>query len=144
MTATLVALTCQGCGTVLSKPNGTFNGKPISDWWAQDCNSMCMTCRYDPSIATKAVARRTDPQTSWDAARSVGDLRASQAEVYALFTQPLTDEEMIATAALAGVKQSESGLRTRRSELVTLGLLQDTGLRGVTANNRQSIKWGLT
>lgn len=86
--------------------------------------------------------RATDPQTSWDAAMTTwSELRETQQAVLALFDCPMTDEEMIARAQSAGVKQSTSGLRTRRSELVDLGFLHDSGERGLTQNNRTSIKW---
>ena len=44
----------------------------------------------------RAVARRTDPQTSWDAARSVKKIRASQRTIYHLLLKhgPMIDEEI--------------------------------------------------
>lgn len=91
-----------------------------------------------------AVARTTDPSTSWAAAASVRNIRRSQTEVLALITEPLTDEEIQKKAAAAGVKQSVSGLRTRRSELVDLGLVEDSGLRATTKAGRQSVRWQRT
>lgn len=44
----------------------------------------------------RAVARRTDPQTSWDAARSVKLIRDSQRKIYDLLMKhgPMIDEEI--------------------------------------------------
>jgi hypothetical protein len=93
-----------------------------------------------------AVARATDPETSWDAADSVKDIRKSQEQVLKIFRRhgPLSDEAMIHKASIAGVMQSHSGLRTRRNELVTLGLLKDSGRRGKTMSNRSTTIWELT
>ena len=43
-----------------------------------------------------AVARRSDPQTSWDAARSVKMIRDSQRKIYNLLVEygPMIDEEI--------------------------------------------------
>lgn len=87
-----------------------------------------------------AVARRTDPGTSWEAARSVTGIRESQAEVLALFREhgPMTDEE--ARARYRG-KQSLSGFRTRRAELVDRGLIRDTNERRGMTTGRRAVVW---
>lgn len=41
-------------------------------------------------------------------------------------------------------QQSSSGLRTRRSELVTQGLVRDSGLRSRTPSNRIAVMWEIT
>lgn len=91
--------------------------------------------------------RHADPQTSHDAAASTTEdrLRESQQAVLDLFTTrgDMSDEGLLQAAQEAGVKQSESGLRTRRSELVGLGLLVDTGARTRTVNDRQTVVWGV-
>lgn len=90
-----------------------------------------------------AVARSTDPQTSWDAARSISSarLRASQVYVLTLFKElgPMTDESLLECAE-RGV-QSPSGLRTRRAELVELGLLRDSERRARLRSGRWAIVW---
>lgn len=88
-------------------------------------------------------ARRTDPQTSWDAAKSVANLRISQQAIYALLERygPLTDEEIHRKLL---VPLSPSGARTRRKELVDLDLVRDSGERGRTASGRKTIKWEVT
>jgi hypothetical protein len=92
-----------------------------------------------------AVARATDPETSWAAANSVKDIRKSQEQVLQMFRRygPLTDEALIARASIAGIAQSHSGLRTRRNELVTLGFLKDSGERGKTLSGRSTTIWEL-
>ena len=89
-----------------------------------------------------AVARRSDPDTSWEAARSVDHIRESQAEVLALFQHhgPMTDE--MARSLYHG-KQSLSGFRTRRSELVDQGRLVDTGRRARGSTGRRMILWSV-
>jgi len=90
----------------------------------------------------RAVARAGDPQTSWDAARSVRDIRASQSEVLRLFVArgAMTDEQV---AERYSGFQSPSGLRTRRAELVALGRLRDTGHRIVGRSGRRMIVWDI-
>jgi hypothetical protein len=92
----------------------------------------------------RAHARSTDPATSHAAAASLPDLRASEIEVLGLFAHVgsrLTDEQLIARARAAGLTQSDSGLRTRRSELVDLAYVQDSGVRELTATGRRTISW---
>ena len=88
-------------------------------------------------------ARNTDPETSHEAAKSLGDLRPRQRAVVRVFERwgQLTDGEL--RHLYDGPAQSDSGLRTRRSELVALGVLFDTGSRRVTGSGRKSIVWGL-
>lgn len=94
-----------------------------------------------------AHARRSDPETSKAAASSVRRIRESQADVLTVIRNygPLSDEELIqkyrGALALGAVRQSDSGIRTRRSELVALGVVVDSGLRGKTASNRQTVLW---
>lgn len=93
----------------------------------------------------KAVARRTDPGTSWEAAHSLKaeKIRESQREVLRLFRDrgPMTDTRLIEIADQMNVKQSPSGLRTRRSELVTQGFLVDSERRDILPSGRRSIIW---
>ena len=90
---------------------------------------------FDPA------ARATDPDTSWQAARSVGELRPRQAAVLELLADHdgLTDEDI--ARLYVGPRQSPSGLRTRRRELVDMGLVVDSGRRGVTVSGRSTIVW---
>jgi hypothetical protein len=106
-----------------------------------------------PDLFESAHARRIDPTTSHQAAASVTDLTLKQHDVYAIFlkykrggSDGLTDEEMIEyyNDDRNVSVQSESGLRTRRSELVTKGKLVDSGERRKTKSGRNSIVWKLT
>lgn len=91
-----------------------------------------------------AVARRTDPSTSWEAARSVTGIRKSQLDVLDTFRYgPMTDEE--AWSVYEGIphrrRQSVSGFRTRRAELVKARLIEDSGERRVGSTGRRMIVW---
>lgn len=102
--------------------------------------------QHDPH----AVARRGDPSTSWEAADSVTGIRESQRIVLATLrrTGPLTDEQLLDKVTdalrngyLEAYRISPSGCRTRRAELVALGLVRDTGRRDLTASGRHTIVW---
>ena len=92
---------------------------------------------------TEAPTRHTDPQTSVDAAASVGSLKDNQAEVLLLLCDygPMSHGQLIEAAAERGVKQSESGLRTRCDELAKIGLVVDSGQRAKTEHGRDTIVW---
>jgi hypothetical protein len=99
----------------------------------------------DPAPA--AHARRADPETSHAAAASLtpGTLRASQAEVLTILRQgPMHDQRIAQTALAWHSKQSPSGLRTRRAELVAAGLVEDSGRREILPSGRSSVVWRLT
>ena len=100
--------------------------------------------RWDePGHWTRRV-RTTDPVTSREAAQSVQNtLRESQSELLRLLRESgaLTDEEIELRAANAGIRQSVSGLRTRRSELVRLNLVRDSGKTKMLASGRRAIVW---
>lgn len=96
------------------------------------------------------IARFGDPETSHQAADSIDapTLRDSQAAVLFVlaYNGPMTDTELI-DAYLAWAeqgtlpRQSPSGIRTRRKELVTRGSVRDTGMRDVLRSGRRSIVW---
>lgn len=94
--------------------------------------------------------RRTDPSTSFMAAATITVEAISQTQIAILkilFGQSLSDEQ-IREQYENGVRSgnwkpaSESGLRSRRSELVDLGLVEQVGL-GKTKFGRATILWGL-
>jgi hypothetical protein len=91
----------------------------------------------------RAVARATDPPTSRAAAESLTAerIRESQEAVLKVFRAcgAMTDVELV--ERYFGPKQSTSGLRTRRHELVERGLLRDSGKRRTLESNRQAIVW---
>lgn len=108
-----------------------------------------------------AHARHTDRDTSHAAAASVKDIRASQSAVLYILSQfgPRTDEHLIETYKdIQTVRkafhlqeplpvQSDSGIRTRRAELVRLGKVrQATDANGnllysTTASGRRACVW---
>lgn len=93
-----------------------------------------------------AHARKTDPITSHDAAHSIGDVTLTQEYVLKALQKPRTDVQLVEAyrkTKLAPVA-SESGIRSRRAELVRLGLVHDTGLKVVLPSGRRAIVWGRT
>jgi hypothetical protein len=55
----------------------------------------------------------------------------------------MADSEIIFFAKGAGIKQSDSGIRTRRAELVDDGIAFDTGATITLPSGRKSILWNL-
>lgn len=93
---------------------------------------------------TRAKARRTDPATSHQAAQSVTGLTETQERIYALLKEaPRTDEEIYERMVqhYGETATSLSGARTRRRELVDLGLARDSGGRDTTRAGRLTIIW---
>lgn len=96
-------------------------------------------------------ARLTDPHTSHLAgdALTVEHLTQVQAIIYRLLdTAPMTDGELLlAYNAMVYAKEaphaSESGVRSRRAELVERGLVVPTGATRKTVFGRLSIVWGV-
>lgn len=111
----------------------------------------------DFAIATpesvRARARRGDPETSKQAARSVADLRGSQADVLKVFRdyghgQGFTDEELLRAyrrGMKAGIvrQQSDSGIRSRRAEIAEAGFVVDSTRRARTRAGREAVVWTL-
>jgi hypothetical protein len=98
----------------------------------------------------RAVARRTDPETSHEAAASLRaeEIRRSQAAVLACLRRfgAMTDEQIAERYEGARYQydwpaQSPSGLRTRRGEVVNAGFVEDSGLRRKLASGRRAIIW---
>jgi hypothetical protein len=97
-------------------------------------------------------ARNTDPQTSHEAAASVRNLTETQAVILDLFefkTSLMTDNKLIgwyqwAVANLDAPEASESGIRSRRAELVRAGELEDSGNREKLKSGRYAIVWTKT
>lgn len=104
----------------------------------------------DTTTEPRAHARNTDPHTSHAAASSVTNLRRSQKAVYdCLFIYgPMHDRELLkvySRETRSGLRNwpflSESGLRTRRSELVDQGWVRDTGRTATLDSGRQATIW---
>jgi hypothetical protein len=93
----------------------------------------------------QAHARRGDPETSHDAAAALTPerLRESQREVLWLLDVwgPMPDSKIAEAAALYGVAQSPSGLRTRRAELVAQGRVEWAGTWETIPPHRRARVW---
>ncbi len=125
----------------------TFNISKQEVEWAPDTDAI------ERQVKPRAVARRTDPETSKAAAKSIdpSKLTTNQIAVRTLFEAmtEMTDHQLVklyhaATLGNADVypAQSDSGLRTRRGELRQAKVVRDTG-RKVEISGRRSIIWGL-
>jgi hypothetical protein len=95
----------------------------------------------------KLRARTTDPETSHAAAASVRGLNRSRGLVYAVLEAlgDATDEELYdEIVARHGIGRiSVSGARTRRKELVELGLVVDSRVRRPMRSGRSAVVWAL-
>lgn len=102
----------------------------------------------------RAFARRSDPPTSHEAAASLpaDRLRLSQNAVLRVLRGrgPMCDTDLLAAYANVAREgstrfppQSESGIRTRRKELVAKGLVKDTGDTVVLESGRKSVVWAV-
>ena len=94
--------------------------------------------------------RRTDPETSLAAAASVTKITEKQEAVLHVLklAGPMTDEDIRRTFSRwyhgedwQVSPQSESGLRTRRSELVRRGLVRHSGEYRTLVSGRQARVW---
>lgn len=100
----------------------------------------------------RAHARTTDPDTSHMAAASITDLAANQRAVLKVLRMigPSTHEELVVQyhrAAMQGKvpKQSESGIRSRASDLEKkYHLVENTGTKRPNRNGRVVIVWRTT
>lgn len=105
----------------------------------------------DPQDALPTpVARATDPGTSWAAAGSVRNQTQVHRFLISLLRQfgPMTDEEIAHRWKHQQVEwdlplTSDSGLRTRRKELVDMGVAEATGEERRTKSNRKTKVWRL-
>jgi len=89
--------------------------------------------------------RRTDPDTSKDAAKSLTPASITKTQTIVLEALkahgPMIDYTLIKTLQGESKYHSESGIRTRRCELTEKGLVRDTGRRVTYITNRQCIVW---
>jgi hypothetical protein len=121
-------------GTIGAGPSLDSSGAGVGN----SAGSGSAPVRVNPS------ARTLDPDTSHQAAATVTALNDKQQAVLDVFHTygPLTDEDLEnAYDVTGGPQQSESGLRTRRHELVEQGLIRDSGRREPSSAGRQSIVW---
>lgn len=91
---------------------------------------------------SKAYARATDPQTSHEAAQSVKRIGETHRLILQVLQTAMTDTELVHQIHQNyGLVASESGIRSRRAELVAQGYVEDTGARVKLASGRNSIVW---
>lgn len=96
-------------------------------------------------------ARSSDPETSHAAAASVRNISATQATILEIFNVygPMSDDELVALyqwmseLGEAVPQASESGIRTRRSELVEAHEVMDLDQVRTLESGRKAIIWGL-
>lgn len=95
------------------------------------------------SHTEQAPTRMSDPETSHKAAAKVVNLGRTRDWILAALRQgPKTDEQIDEYfRCFVAFWVSPSGLRSRRSELVKLGLVCDSGQRAKTQSGRESIVW---
>jgi hypothetical protein len=101
---------------------------------------------YVPRNAHQLV-RKSDPVTSWEAAASiVPNLRELQRVVYYVIgeagSRGLTDLELDARCIAKNGKRGYSTYRTRRAELVSKGLVIDTGRTREQEGSKRTV-WAL-
>jgi len=92
---------------------------------------------------TTAVARSTDPETSWEATIKVTNIRESQAKIWSILAKvgAMTDEGILEAMIKRGWLISPSGCRTRRHELCELGLVEHSGNYSKTIMGNRSRVW---
>ena len=96
-------------------------------------------------------ARELDPITSWEAAASSTEEHTTKTQIAILAIlrwQPQTDTEIVrAYRDLEDFgdvpRASESGIRSRRAELVAKGLVEESGEYRKTDSGRRAIVWRL-
>lgn len=87
-------------------------------------------------------ARTTDPETSHEAAQSVTNITPLKQEILQRLMTPMTDADLIEVIRTGSrLLVTESGVRSRRAELVQAGLVKDTGARVKLATGRSAIVW---
>lgn len=99
----------------------------------------------------EAHARRSDPQTSHEAAKSVKKITATQSAILAVLqVSAKTDELLILCYHSRSAKHpdlypkaSPSGIRSRRAELVRLGYVKDSGRTAQISTGRQATVWSV-
>ena len=88
-------------------------------------------------------ARNTDPVTSHEAAASIRNISATQLGILDALNRPRPDVDIVEVyqKLKRNPRASESGIRSRRAELVAMGLVVDTGSRVKLPSGRRAIVW---
>jgi hypothetical protein len=96
---------------------------------------------------TVARARKTDPQTSHDAAEKVKRIEEQRRAILALLEgTPMCDEKLLKLYETVWKREgfpapTPSGVRTRRNELVKAGLVEKTALKERMKTGGWGIVW---
>lgn len=106
----------------------------------------------DGWAAPAAAARAGDPETSHEAARTIDRLNVRRLDVLHVLDRPMTDVRLVAAyveqtygEAPTVHAQSPSGIRSRRHELVQLGLVTHVGTaRVLGSGGRMHRVWART
>jgi hypothetical protein len=100
-------------------------------------------------LSYQARARRTDPQTSHQAARSVIKINDTHRRILMILAEgAATDEQLYSAWQFMHCNKdwprvSQSGVRSRRNELVKKGKVVDSGEKGTTVAGRACTIWRL-
>jgi hypothetical protein len=97
----------------------------------------------------EARARSTDPDTSHEAARSIGSLRLNEvreAILALLRVRPLADWMLVEFYSMDASlpKQSPQSIRSRRADLVRMGLIVEDGTAPHPETGRRHTLWRAT
>lgn len=116
------------------------NGKP-----PKPPNDGQQSFDFDKPPVIRPTARRSDPDTSWEAANSFTKKRLSaiQQDVLDYFrkVKRATDEQL--EDYFREKYQAQTTVSKRRTDLVNLGYLRDSGERAWNRNDRRMIIWEL-
>lgn len=90
------------------------------------------------NMNAEARSRHSDPDTSRQGPDSLRMTENRSSVLKTLSRRPLTDIELVQAMSS---RMSASGARTRRSELVRMGLVKDSGRRKPGPTGRSHIVW---
>jgi hypothetical protein len=92
-------------------------------------------------MTTTARARRTDPETSHEAAESVSDITAQQGHILTLLEQSPMSDDMLVARYQRGPVPTPQSIRSRRAELVAQGLVEHSGEYVTMVSGRRARVW---
>lgn len=100
-------------------------------------------------LTVQPAARATDPITSHEAAAMQTPTKVRAIHTYVLEalndSGPLTDFDLAEkVSAKAGAKLKQTSVGVRRGELVKLGLVRDSGRKGLSDTSARAIRWAIT
>lgn len=98
-------------------------------------------------MSSEVLARPTDPETSHEAAAAVANASQVQRAVLEILASvgPVTDEQIIRRyRTLFGWDATDQSIRSRRAELVRVGLVEFAEIYGLSQTGRRSREWTLT